>query len=189
MESLYAEFLLWSLNVHTGERYRASLNSLFLRCESQSEILLELEECSSDIRKTASCFRRYWEFHEFNTDAFEEKDVVDWGTICHAKDFDAVGFAVRLAQALNDPPFDAFRLIAFKWIICILGILFRSNEDSLHDCLKLCSHFHRSLPRELKSAEPFDTFGKMEEELSLWSRDTEAERRDYFKKAVLGNPE
>ena len=189
MESLYAEFLLWSYRIYSKERYQALLDSFYLRNENSGGILFELEECSSDMQKTAARFRHYWSLNKFNIDAFGEKGVVDWGAVLGDENFDVFAFAAQLAQALNNPPFAAFPEIVKRWMTGILWVLFQSDANSLPTCLKLCSHFYKHLPRDLKSQEPFCTFGKIEDELSMWCVDAETERRDFFKKAILGDME
>jgi len=60
MENLYAEFLLWYHGFTTNEAYEALLNESFLN--GTNNILLELEEVSSDLLNTRGRFMRYWDY-------------------------------------------------------------------------------------------------------------------------------
>lgn len=61
MEKLYAEFLLWFHGFNAGEKYEALLNGYFLN-DPNNDILLELEECSSNMLDTHGRFARYWTY-------------------------------------------------------------------------------------------------------------------------------
>ena len=61
MEELYAELLLWYIGFHTSDRYRSLLDEKFLQ-DSENEIYLELEECSSSLLDSMGRFKRYWDY-------------------------------------------------------------------------------------------------------------------------------
>lgn len=73
MENLYAEFLLWYHGFTTKETYEALLNESFLN--STNNILLELEEISSDLLDTRGRFMRYWDYEcpTFDSDTFGKR--------------------------------------------------------------------------------------------------------------------
>ena len=73
MENLYAEFLLWYHGFTTNEAYEALLNESFLN--GTNNILLELEEVSSDLLNTLGRFMRYWDYEclTFDSDIFGKR--------------------------------------------------------------------------------------------------------------------
>ena len=71
MEELFAEFYLWYCGVNTNEKYEAFLHKTFLIREPGDKFLLELEECSSDIKATYRCFMCHWEKSDFDFDGFK----------------------------------------------------------------------------------------------------------------------
>ena len=60
MEKLYAEFLLWLNELNTNEKYESLLHEYFLNAPND-KVLLELEECSSDIRRINAILENYWD--------------------------------------------------------------------------------------------------------------------------------
>ena len=60
MEKLYAEFLLWLIKLNTNEKYENLLHEYFLSAPND-KVLLELEECSSDILRTNAILENYWD--------------------------------------------------------------------------------------------------------------------------------
>ena len=61
MEELYAELLLWYIGILTSDRYHSLLDKKFLQ-DSENEIYLELEECSSSLLDSMGRFKRYWDY-------------------------------------------------------------------------------------------------------------------------------
>ncbi|WP_333651632.1 hypothetical protein [Lacrimispora sp.] len=60
MNTLFAYAYLWAFNFISKKKYNAHLDALFLE-ESNDEILLELEECSSDLNTSFIKLKRYFE--------------------------------------------------------------------------------------------------------------------------------
>ena len=60
MEKLYAEFLLWLIKLNTNEKYENLLHEYFLSAPND-KVLLQLEECSWDIRRTNAILANYWD--------------------------------------------------------------------------------------------------------------------------------
>ena len=52
--------LLWLNELSTNEKYESMLHKYFINA-SNDKVLLELEECSSDIRKTNAILENYWD--------------------------------------------------------------------------------------------------------------------------------
>ena len=57
---MYVEFLLWLNELSTNEKYESLLHRYFINALND-KVLLELEECSSDIRKTNAILKKYWD--------------------------------------------------------------------------------------------------------------------------------
>ena len=71
MELLICKALLWIFGFSVAENYNKTLDSMFL-AQPESDILLELESCSSDSDATFDALHRYWmyECKEFSVDIF-----------------------------------------------------------------------------------------------------------------------
>lgn len=71
MEILICKSLLWTFGLSTSESYNATLDKEFLE-NPDSDILLQLEFCSSDCDATFDIINRYWmyECKDFSVDAF-----------------------------------------------------------------------------------------------------------------------
>jgi len=71
MESLICKSLMWKIGLSTGEDYNKKLDKMFLE-NSDSNLLLELESCSSNCDTTFDILRRYWKYEckEFSVDDF-----------------------------------------------------------------------------------------------------------------------
>lgn len=61
MEELYAYVYLWTFGFITCKEYNKYLDTLFVN-ETDNEILLELESCASDYRKSFAILNRYFEY-------------------------------------------------------------------------------------------------------------------------------
>ncbi len=71
MEELYAELLLWYIGFYASDRYEALLDEKFLN-DSENELYLALERCSSNLLNSMERFKRYWEYEApaFDHDLF-----------------------------------------------------------------------------------------------------------------------
>lgn len=71
MENLICKSLLWKIGFTNGEDYNAELDKKFLE-NSDNDLLLELECCSSNRDTTFDVLQRYWkyEYEDFSVDDF-----------------------------------------------------------------------------------------------------------------------
>ena len=116
IEELYAEFLLWKHGFHTGARYEAALDEMFISAAG-CVLLLELEGCSKNIRETEEIFAgiftrlsRPFDAGIFGRKLFKELQLVYDGKTMSIKDFGRRCYS--LWQSLPSPldrsePFDA----------------------------------------------------------------------------------
>lgn len=71
MERLICKSLLWKIGLTTGEDYNKTLDEMFLT-NSNNDMLLELESCSSNCKTTFDVLQRYWKYkcNDFSVDTF-----------------------------------------------------------------------------------------------------------------------
>ena len=96
MEKLYAEFLLWINELNTNEKYESLLHEYFLSAPND-KVLLELEECSSDIRRTNAIFENFWDSEHkiFDVDIFGRSLFSELECIYKSNKFNIEEFAKR----------------------------------------------------------------------------------------------
>lgn len=99
MEELYAEILLWFIGFHSGERYQSLLDEKFIN-ESENDLYLELEECSSNLLDTMGRFKRYWDYEcsELDRDLFGKQLFSGLKAIYDANVFEIAVFGNRCCQ-------------------------------------------------------------------------------------------
>lgn len=107
MENLYAAFLLWFHGFNTNEVYESSLNDAFLN-SGDNDILLELEELSSNMLSTHERFMQYWNYEcpNFNADIFGKRLFAGLEIVYKSNALDLNEFCRRCYQLWNDLPSD-----------------------------------------------------------------------------------
>ena len=118
MEELYAECLLWFHGFNTNEAYQSLLNEYFLNNE-QSSILLELEECSSNLLNTRGRFMRYWNYEcsDFNPDAFGKRLFKSLEKVYKSNKFKIDEFAKKCNKLWFDFPSNLSQVEPFWTLI------------------------------------------------------------------------
>ena len=71
MERLICKSLLWKIGLTMGDDYNKTLDEMFL-ANSDNDMLLELESCSSDCDATFDILQRFWKYecNDFSVDTF-----------------------------------------------------------------------------------------------------------------------
>ena len=105
MEKLYAEFLLWLNELNTNEKYESLLHKYFLNAPSD-KVLLELEECSSDILRTNAILENYWDSEHkiLDVDVFGEYLFSELESIYKFNKFSINEFGKRCYSLWNHLP-------------------------------------------------------------------------------------
>ena len=106
MEKLYAEFLLWFHGFDSSERYETLLNEDFLN-NPNKDILLELEECSSNMVDARECFVHYWSYEcpFLNPDIFGKALFEGLQSVYQKNSFRIEEFGRRCYRLWQDIPF------------------------------------------------------------------------------------
>lgn len=104
MEGLYAEMLLWLHGFTDGEAYKQLLDEKFL-AEDGVDILLDLEECSSDKLAALHLFNAYWLKQPFDVDLFERTLLAALRRVCHSEQtLDRAELSRRCYRLWNELP-------------------------------------------------------------------------------------
>lgn len=106
MERLICKSLLWEVGFTNGDDYNKTLDEMFLE-NSDSDMLLELESCSSDCDTTFDVLQRYWKYEckEFSVEIFGRCLTGDLKTIYESNVFSIKDFGEKcysLYQQLPD---------------------------------------------------------------------------------------
>ena len=106
MEKLYAEFLLWINELYTNEKYESLLHDYFLNAPNDN-VLLELEECTSDLLKTNAIFHNLWVTEDkfFDVDVFGEHLFAELESIYVINKFSIEEFGKRCNSLWGLLPF------------------------------------------------------------------------------------
>ena len=88
MEKLICKSLLWKMELSNGEDYNTTLDKMFLG-NSNNDLLLELESCSSDSDATFDILQRYWKYEceDFSVDDFRKSLLKDLKTVYFSNSF------------------------------------------------------------------------------------------------------
>ena len=88
MENLICKSLLWKMGFANAEDYNTTLNKMFLE-NSNNDLLLELESCSSDRNTTFDILQRYWKYEceDFSVDNFGKCLLEDLKTVYFSNSF------------------------------------------------------------------------------------------------------
>ena len=88
MERLICKSLLWKIGFTNGDDYNKTLDEMFI-ANSDSDMLLELESCSSDCDTTFDVLQRYWKYgcNNFSNDVFGKCILQDLKEIYFANIF------------------------------------------------------------------------------------------------------
>lgn len=105
MERLICKTLLWKIGLSTGEDYNAKLDKMFLE-NSNCNLLLELESCSSNCDSTFDILQRFWkyEFKDFSLDAFEKCLLADLKKIYFSNAFTLEDFGKKCYSLWRELP-------------------------------------------------------------------------------------
>ena len=88
MENLICKSLLWKMGFANGEDYNTTLDKMFLE-NSNNDLLLELESCSSDCNTTFDILQRYWKYEceDFSVDNFGKCLLEELKTVYFSNSF------------------------------------------------------------------------------------------------------
>ena len=118
MESLICKSLLWKMGFANAEDYNTTLDKMFLK-NSNNDLLLELESCSSDCNATFDILQRYWKYEceDFSVDNFGK---------CLLEDLKTVYFSNLFTISPIRPLWTASGFTAIKVLssVCIINLLF-----------------------------------------------------------------
>lgn len=105
METLIAIALLWKYDLCTCDEYNVHLDEIFLEYPN-NDVLLELEECSSDCDSTFHRLYHFWnyEYPEFDTDLFGKSLFSRLQTIYMKNIFSIEEFGKRCYQLWSSFP-------------------------------------------------------------------------------------
>lgn len=96
MEELICKSLLWKMKLSNGKDYNTTLDKMFLE-NSNNDLFLELESCSSDCDVTFDILQRYWKYEceNFSVDDFGKCLLEDLKTIYFSNTFTITEFGKR----------------------------------------------------------------------------------------------
>ena len=109
MERLICKSLLWKTGLTTGKDYNKKLDEMFL-ANSDNDMLLELESCSSDCDATFDVLQRFWkyEYNDFSVDTFgkyllEDLKAIYFSNIFSIQDYAKMCYSIwqQLPSELN----------------------------------------------------------------------------------------
>lgn len=105
MEKLICKSLLWKMELSNGEDYNTTLDKMFLE-NSNNDLLLELESCSSDSDATFDILQRYWKYEcgDFSVDDFGKCLLEDLKTVYFSNTFIIAEFGKRCYQLWQQLP-------------------------------------------------------------------------------------
>ena len=105
MEKLICKSLLWKMELSNGEDYNTTLDKMFLE-NSNNDLLLELESCSSDSDATFDILQRYWKYEcgDFSVDDFGKCLLEDLKTVYFSNAFIIAEFGKRCYQLWQQLP-------------------------------------------------------------------------------------
>ena len=105
MEKLICKSLLWKMELSNGEDYNTTLDKMFLE-NSNNDLLLELESCSSDSDATFDILQRYWKYKcgDFSVDDFGKCLLEDLKTVYFSNAFIIAEFGKRCYQLWQQLP-------------------------------------------------------------------------------------
>ncbi len=94
MERLICKSLLWKIGLTTSEDYNKTLDKMFL-ANSNNDMLLELESCSSNCETTFDVLQRYWKYecNDFSVDTFGKCLLEDLKTTYFSNIFSIENYA------------------------------------------------------------------------------------------------
>ena len=130
MEKLYAEFLLWLNELNTNEKYESLLHKYFLNAPSD-KVLLELEECSSDILRTNAILENYWDSEHkiLDVDVFGEYLFSELESIYKFNKFSINEFGKRCYSLWNHLPSHIQQKEPF-WTLCYADDCLSWNDET-----------------------------------------------------------
>lgn len=105
MEKLICKSLLWKIGLTTGEDYNIALDEMFIK-NSDSDLLLKLEYCSSNSDITADILKKYWiyEYKNFTVDAFGKCLLQDLKAIYLSNVFTIQDYAKKCCSLWQELP-------------------------------------------------------------------------------------
>ena len=115
MESLIAAAYLWENGLGTYEEYNRLLDEKFLE-NSDSDILLELEWCSSDCDRTFEVLSHFWHYeysHFFRADIFGEKLFCGLKSVYMSNSISIAEFGRRCYRLWTNLPYDICEMEPF----------------------------------------------------------------------------
>ena len=88
MENLICKSLLWKMGFANAEDYNTTLDKMFLE-NSNNDLLLKLESCSSDCNTTFDILQRYWKYEceDFSVDNFGKCLLEELKTVYFSNSF------------------------------------------------------------------------------------------------------
>ena len=105
MEKLICKSLLWKMELSNGEDYNTTLDKMFLE-NSNNDLFLELESCSSDSDAAFDILQRYWKYEcgDFSVDDFGKCLLEDLKTVYFSNAFIIAEFGKRCYQLWQQLP-------------------------------------------------------------------------------------
>ncbi len=100
MERLICKSLLWKIGFPNREDYNKTLDEIFL-ANSNNDMLLELESCSSNCETTFDILQQYWKYecNDFSVDTFGKCLLEDLKTMYFSNIFPIENYA-KMCYAL-----------------------------------------------------------------------------------------
>ena len=143
MEELYAELLLWYVGFHTSDRYCALLDEKFLK-DSENELYLDLEGCSSNLLDSMGRFKRYWDYEcsELDKDAFGKQLFKSLKDSYDANIFELSDFGNRCCKLWHMLPSDIVQVEPFHTLIYADDPLSWGDEAQMRELYEIAFSYY-----------------------------------------------
>lgn len=148
MEQLIAAALLWINGLGTYEEYNCLLDEKFLE-NPDSDILLELEWCSSDCKSTFRVLYNFWTYEYFET-FFEVFKAEEFGktllygleSVYNLNSFSLAEFGRRCNQLSDCLPQELIHVEPYVTLICAVDYTSIGYEEAARELYEKAFSFY-----------------------------------------------